>query len=427
MGETMSAVFKGASVALIAGAMALSTVAAAGAAPARGETRRVSVSAAGEQVAGDSRGPSISGDGRFVVFGSEADSLVPGDTDGLADVFLRDLRRGTVEQVSLRFEGAEFTLAHAPRISADGRYVVFSGGTGSSMDGTWRSGTFLWDRVEHRTELVNLTDDEKPVYATDPVISRDGRYVAFLSALTDHGDTGTRIGAGVYLRDRKAGTTRLVSVTEPPPTGDQYGWIVGGATMSADGSRIAYTLNQGRPGHAGAVYTWDRHTGRKDRFDRADQRTSLPTFSGNGRYAAFYSAAPDLVPGDTNGKEDIFVRDLRKGTVERVSLSATGEQVDTRSYQPVISEDGRRVAFISGATNLVADETARGPLFSRDLRTGVTQRVTVAQGGGESDDQGWSVTAVSRDGKVVAFDSWATNLVPGDTNANRDVFVRRLR
>lgn len=424
----MSNVLRGTSVALVAGAIAFSTVTvAAGAPPEKGETRRVSVRAGGEQVAGDSRTPSISGDGRFVVFESDADDLVPGDTNQSTDVFLRDLRKGTVQRVSVRDDGGQYTLAFGARISADGRYVVFRGGTGSPEEGNWFSGVFLWDRVKDRTEVVSLTDDEKPALSTDAVISRDGRYIAFLSALGDHGDTGTRMGMGVYVRDRKEGTTRLVSVTEPPPTDDGHTWIMGAPSMSADGSRVAYTMNQARPGHHGATYTWDRCTGLKERFDRADQRVSRPTFSGDGRYAVFSSAAPDLVPGDTNGMEDIFVRDMRKGTVERVSVSATGEQLDVASYQPVISEDGRRVAFISGATNLVAGDTAHGPLFSRDLRTGVTQRVTVAQDGGESDYQGWPDTQVSRDGKVLAFDSWATDLVPGDTNANRDVFVRRLR
>jgi len=404
----------------------LSTGTTAGAGPARGETQRASATAAGEQVGGDSRAPSISGDGRFVVFESDADDLVPGDTNQSTDVFLRDLRKGTLQRVSVRDDGGPYTLAYDAKISADGRYVVFQGSTGSVEEGTWFSGVFVWDRVKDRTEVVGLTDDEKPAYATDPVISRDGRYVAFVSALADHGDSGTRMWAGIYVRDRGAGTTRLVSVTEPPPTDDGHSWVMGGPSMSADGSRVAYTISQARPGVHGAAYTWDRHTGLKERFDRADQRTSRPAFSGNGRYAVFYSAAPDLVPGDTNAMEDIFVRDMKKGTVRRISVDAQGGQLDSRSYDPVISEDGRRVAFISGATNLVPGDTARGPLFSRDLRTGVTQRVTVAEGGGESDYQGWPATSVSRNGKAVAFDSWATNLVPGDTNDNRDVFVRRL-
>jgi Tol biopolymer transport system component len=93
----------------------------------------------------------------------------------------------------------------------------------------------------------------------------------------------------------------------------------------------------------------------------------------------------------------------------------------------VISEDGRHVVFVSDATGLVAGETARGPLFARDLRTGVTRRVTVAHDGGESNAESWVEVAQSRDGRVVAFASWGTDLVPDDTNGTRDVFVRRVR
>ncbi|MEV0174045.1 hypothetical protein AB0I00_23365 [Streptomyces sp. NPDC050803] len=414
------------SVAVLAGAMVVLSTTAATSAP-KPETQRVSVSASGAQVSADSRGGSISGDGRFVVFESDAADLVPGDTNGLTDVFLRDTRRGTVERVSVRDDGGEYVLAFNARISADGRYVIFQGGTGSPEDGTYFSGVFLWDRVKDRTEVVSLTDDEKPVSGGDAVISRDGRYVAYVSWLGDHGDTGTRMSAGVYLRDRETGTTRLVSVTEPPPTGDRYGWIVGYPSMSADGSRIAYSMNQARPGLHGAVYTYDRHTGRKERFDSDERRTSVPRFSGDGRYAAFSSGAADLVPGDTNGKEDIFVRDLRTGGSELVSLAADGGQLDTHSRWPVITEDGRRVVFNTGSTTLVPGDIHRGPLFERDLRTGDTRRVSVAHDGGQGDYQGSSAFSVSRDGRFVAFESWATNLVPDDTNDTRDVFVRRLR
>ncbi|TLS44135.1 hypothetical protein FE633_21545 [Streptomyces montanus] len=420
---------RGASVAVIAGAMVASAAMSAAAAPPKGDTQRVSVSASGAQASAESRGGSVSGDGRFVVFESDADNLVPGDTNGRVDVFLRDLRRDTIERVSVRDDGSEYTfLAYAPRISADGRYVTFKADTGTFEDHTFYSGAFLWDRVKDRTEVVSLSDDDKPVAGAygDPLVSRDGRYVAFVASLEDNGDTGNGMWAGIYLRDRENGTTRLVSVTEPP-SDDGISWSIGGYTMSADGSRIAYYLTQVKPGLKSAVFIHDTRSGRTERFDQSNQGAGLPTFSGNGRYAAFTSRASDLVPGDTNEKADIFVRDLRKGTVKRVSLNASGEQTDTDSGYPVISEDGRHVVFYSQATDLVKGDTARGPLFIRDLRTGVNQRVSVAKDGGESDYRGFSTAAVNRDGRVVAFESWATNLVPDDTNDTRDIFVRRLR
>ncbi|GGQ31244.1 hypothetical protein GCM10010266_62940 [Streptomyces griseomycini] len=426
----MHRAMRGASVAVIAGAMVATAALSASAAPERGETERVNVSATGAQVSADSRTVSMSGDGRYVVFESDADNLVPGDANGRVDVFLRDLRRGTVERVSVRDDGGEYTMhAYAPQISADGRYVTFTADTGSIEEGTYYSGRFLWDRVKDRTEVVSLTDDDRPVAGAygDTEVSRDGRYVAFVSDLADHGDERTdTMWAGLYLRDRKEGTTRLVSLTTAPSSGGTS-WYFAGFTMSADGSRVAYRIFQNRPGTGSAVYVHDRDSGRTERFDPEGQGSTLPTFSGNGRYAAFASAGSGLVPGDTNGKDDVFVRDLRTGATERVSLTAAGGQTDGDSGGPVISEDGRHVVFRSDASGLVAGETARGPLFVRDLRTGVNQRVTVAHDGGESDSQSWADVALSRDGRVVAFESWATNLVPDDTNGLRDVFVRRLR
>lgn len=426
----MHAVMRGASVAVLAGAMAATAALSATAAPARGETERVSVSATGAQATADSRTASVSGDGRYVVFESDADDLVPGDSNGRVDVFLRDLRRGTVERVSVRDDGGEYTaVAHAPRISADGRYVTFAADTGSVEEGTYYSGRFLWDRVKDRTEVVSLSDDGRPVAGAygDAEVSRDGRYVVFVSALADHGDDGSdTLWAGLYLRDREEGTTRLVSLTTAPSPGGAT-WAFSGFNLSADGSRVSYRISRNRPGTGSAVYVHDRSSGRTERFDPEGQGASLPTFSGDGRYAAFASAGSGPVPDDTNGKDDVFVRDLRTGATERVSLTAAGGQTDGDSGQPVISEDGRHVVFRSEASGLVAGETARGPLFVRDLRTGVNRRVTVAHDGGEGDSQSWSDAAVSRDGRVVAFESWATNLVPDDTNDLRDIFVRRLR
>lgn len=426
----MQRAMRGASVAVIAGAVVATAALSASAAPARGETERVNVSATGAQASADSRTVSMSGDGRYVVFESDADNLVPGDANGRVDVFLRDLRRGTVERVGVRDDGSEYTaLAFAPRISADGRYVTFTADTGSVEEGTHYSGRFLWDRVKDRTEVVSLTDDDRPVAGAygDAEVSRDGRYVLFVSSLADHGDEGTdTLWAGLYLRDREEGTTRLVSLTTAPSPGGAT-WYFAAFTMSADGSRIAYSLFQNRPGTGSAVYVHDRNGGRTERFDPEGRGYTLPTLSGDGRYAAFASNAENLVQGDTNGKDDVFVRDLRTGATERVSLTAAGGQTDGDSAQPVISEDGRHVVFRSAASGLVAGETARGPLFVRDLRTGVNRRVIVAHDGGESDSQSWSDVAVSRDGRVVAFESWATNLVPDDTNGLRDIFVRRLR
>jgi Tol biopolymer transport system component len=149
-----------------------------------------------------------------------------------------------------------------------------------------------------------------------------------------------------------------------------------------------------------------------------------PALSADGRYVAFSSEASNLVPGDTNDTYDVFVRDQQTGTTSRVSVSGTGEQGSDYSYDPAISADGRYVTFASGAWNLVPGDTNdTTDVFVRDRRTGTTGRVSVSGTGEQGNGESFS-PVLSADGRYVAFDSDASNLVPGDTNDTNDVFVR---
>src|SRR5437762_932588 len=152
--------------------------------------------------------------------------------------------------------------------------------------------------------------------------------------------------------------------------------------------------------------------------------------SADGRFVAFDSAATDLVAGDTNGVSDVFVHDRQTGTIERVSVASGGAQGDGSSgligfaFPPALSAAGRFVAFVSAATNLVTGDTnGAADVFVRDRQTGTTERVSVASGGTQGNAASWGL-ALSADGRFVAFQSDATNLVAGDTNGATDVFVR---
>ena len=160
---------------------------------------------------------------------------------------------------------------------------------------------------------------------------------------------------------------------------------------------------------------------------QANDFSENPAISADGRYVAFDSVASNLVPGDTNQPSDVFVRDLRSGTTRLVSLAMNGAQANDSSDYPAISADGRYVAFRSFATNLVPGGTnGSEDVFVRDLRSGTTRRVSVAPGGRQANGESFT-PAISADGRYVAFDSSASNLVPGDTNHASDVFVRDLR
>jgi len=151
---------------------------------------------------------------------------------------------------------------------------------------------------------------------------------------------------------------------------------------------------------------------------------SGPSISADGRYVAFASLARDLVPGDTNRADDVFVRDRQTGAVTRVSVDSAGGQANNVSRNPSISADGRYVAFESFATNLTAGDTNRyRDVFVHDLQTGETTRVSVGRDGEQADSESFH-PSISADGRFVAFDSPASNLVFGDTNDIHDVFVR---
>jgi Tol biopolymer transport system component len=166
---------------------------------------------------------------------------------------------------------------------------------------------------------------------------------------------------------------------------------------------------------------------------QALHESSAPAISADGRYVAFASLASNLVPGDTNGRWDIFVKERATGAIVRVSVSSSGKQGNGPCSTPAISSDGRFVAFTSFASNLVSGDTNGQPdVFVHDRDpdgngvfdegNGTTEQVSVDSNGVEGQWQSWN-PSISADGKLVAFGSYATNLVAGDTNNRGDVFV----
>ncbi len=365
---------------------------ASGARPAVGQvTQRVSLSSSSEQAYGPCYlsgygGGKVSNDGRYVLFGSTAGNLVPGDGVG-ADVFVRDRVLGTTEIESIRTDGGHGNGPSGVQcicMSGDARFVLFEslatnlvpGDTNNTQD------LFLRDRAAGTTERVGVsTSGQQPFGSTPAVsfsVSSDGRFVAFDSIASNlvPGDTNAKID--VFLRDRRTGTTERISLGS------------GGIEGNGD--------------------------------------SEAPSVSDDGRYVAFLSAATNLVPGDTNGKVDVFVRDRLHATTTRVNLSATGVQANDRSNTPVISGDGTYVVFSSVANNLVPGDTGFfDDIFGVDLRAGEIERISSGSNGQAGN--GISLfPAVSFDGKLVVFQSTAQNLVPlASSGPTCDIYLRDRR
>jgi len=226
-------------------------------------------------------------------------------------------------------------------------------------------------------------------------------------------------------------TTR-VSVDSSGAEGNDSSWW--GGAMSADGRIVAFwglasNLVPGDTNYEEDVFVRDRSTGITERISvsssgaEGNDQSGWPAISADGRVVAFQSRATNLVAGDTKGHSDIFVHDRTTGLTERVSVNSSGAEATGGSFLPAISPDGRVVAFQSLASNLVPGDTKGHPdIFVHDRSTGLTERVSVNPSGAEAN--GWSSeSAISADGRVVAFSSYARNLVPGDTNNRSDVFV----
>jgi Tol biopolymer transport system component len=338
----------------------------------------VSVNSNGVQGDFGSYDPTISADGRYVAFHSPALRLVPGDTNGRNDVFVHDRQMGVTERVSVDSSGVEGNNdSYYGSISADGRYVAFmslgsnlvSGDTNGDYD------VFIHDRQLGTTERVSVDSGgiQGNLESWFPSVSADGRYVAFMSLASNLVPGDLNGGYDVFLRDRQSGTTERVSV----------GAQLGGGGFNAP-----------------------------------------PSISADGRYVAFKSGADDLVPGDTNRYDDIFIRDRQNSTTERMSVDSGGLEANDDSYRLSISADGSSVAFESLASNLVPGDTnGHLDIFVHDRLSGTTERASLAAGGAEGSGQS-SNPSISEDGRLVAFSSGAPNLVPGDTNATVDVFLR---
>ena len=401
-----------------------------------GSTTRVSVADDGGEANGPSADASASATGAVIAFVSSASNLVPDDTNGAPDVFVRDLRAGTTERVSVTSRGGEARGASCcTQVSATGRLVLFRSLASNLVEGD-RNGVFdvfLHDRETGRTERVSVGDanQEGTAQSGGAYMSAGGRVVASASDSPNlvRGDTNGVMDA--FVRDRVAHTTERASVSG---TGEQGNDESHSSSMSADGRYVAFrshatNLVRGDTNGHGDDFVRDRRTGRVERVNVSSEGTQAngPTFratlDASGRFVAFRSRASNLVRGDTNGGLDVFVRDRARRRTERVSVDSRGRQVFGLMHRPFLSGNGRYVVFRSAARRLVARDTnGVEDIFLHDRRTRRTIRVSVGPNGRQGNGRSGR-PAVSRDGRLVVFSSAASNLVAGDRNGASDVFV----
>ncbi len=313
-----------------------------------------------------------------------ASNFVPDDTNKKVDVFVHDRWDGTTERVSVASDGTQGNEnSQYPAISRDGRFVLFRSLASNLVSGDAKNANdyFVHDRLSGITEQVNIASDGSAPGATTAAtpggLSDNGRFVVFASSANlVPGDTNGKLD--VFVRDRHLGTTESVSV-------------------ASDGTEA-----NGESGRYGC------------------------SISADGRFVAFYSEASNLVAGDTNGDGDIFVHDRQTGITERVSVASDGAEMWGYSHFPAINATGQFVVFEWSYIH-----HNKHDIFVHDRSTGITEQVSVASDGTPSNDSCDTFCnyhpSISDDGQVVAFASYASNLVAVDLYGRKDIFVHDRR
>jgi Tol biopolymer transport system component len=397
---------------------------------------------------------SISADGTYVVFASDATNLVTDDTNGLSDIFVKNTKTKSTERVSFNKNGTQITTGTGsfnPVISADGRYVAYQSNGNLGWTASGNSEIYLYDRTSKSTELISKSTSLNwgTGNSYNPSISADGRYVAFDSAATNLADPNYEFGgtdangvSDIFVRDRVTGVTKRVSLSSSD--GQTIGSDSTHPSISADGRYVAFQSKATNlvsgvtdPNGYNYIYVRDIWGGTTQiatwkfwgQYVQPNNNCANPSISADGHYVVFESDATNLnyFSGDTNGKTDIFRANMFQAgapTINLVSCATNGAQGNNWASTASISADGRYVSFTSWASNLVSGDNAWNNIFVKNMATGKIKRLSVSSNGIAGNSYSFN-TAISADGRYVVFDSLASNLVP-DTNGKTDIFMNTV-
>jgi hypothetical protein len=398
---------------------------------------RASVSNSNAGGNGESWGPALSADGTAVAFHSVATNLVTGDNNLATDIFVRKMSANQTALASGDAFALTEPIGHAleSTLSLDGRYVAFFSNAGNLVPGDHNRDydVFVTDRQTGATTVVStaywgeFTQGVSPWVGLD--ITDNGRFVAFGGYGEYFIEDDENNEDDIFVRDRQTNTTTRVSVSSAGVETNDDSWE---PSLSADGNLVAFisladNLVTDDTNGTMDAFVHNRTTGVTTRLSitsngaQADNATENVDIAAGGRFVVFSSLAA-LTSDDINSYEDIYVRDLQTGQIELITRGYDGSGSDWFSEFPVISSDGRYVAFESVASNLVADDyNGTTDIFLYDRQTDQMTLVSQVDAGGAG-NMSWR-PSISNDGRYVGFKSAATNLVPGDTNWQDDIFV----
>jgi Ca2+-binding RTX toxin-like protein len=384
---------------------------------------RISVDSGGTSANNIATGGVMSADGRYVVFQSTATNLVGGDLNGLFDVFMRDTQTGTTTLISTATGGVQGNnVSSVASVTDDGRFVFFNSSATNLIGGDTNGAldVFMRDTLTGVTSRVSTTSvgGEANGASQNVDVTGNGAFIGFQSTANNLVGGDSNGFSDAFVKNLSSGVVTRISVADDESQANGNSLV---ARLSDDGNRASFVSS------ASNLVATDTNGAVTDVFvrDIAGGTTTLvsvstggtsgnggsfgASISGNGRYVVFESNATDLVAGDTNGATDIFVRDLQTNTTTRVSAAGDGSQGDALSSQSSISADGRYVVFFSLSSNLVQGDTnGLRDIFLKDMVTGTVTRLSVAADGTELNDLS-NTPQISADGHYVTFQSQATD------------------
>jgi len=387
-----------------------------------------------EMFAGTAGLKALNGDGRYALFYSLEDITSNSSNEG--DLYLKDLTTGAVEAISAKSETKSSNGdSSVGSISSDGQLIAFetTASNLSTIDKNNYRDIYLRNRQTSTTTLLSAAegggDSDGSSYR--PIISADGNFVVYESDATNLSSYDTNSFTDIYLYDLQSNTNTLISKDPYGPVGNGNSfnpWI------SGDGSYIVFqsvasNLSPSDSNNAMDIFLYDRVADDLSRISIAlggmesDGESVIPAISDDGNYIVFRSSTTNLVMGDTNGVDDIFLYNRIPRTIERISKGTAGQEANDMSDAPSISSDGRFITFTSWADNLVESDTNfSNDVFVYDRLNGSTSRVNLDSANNQSAASGWH-PSISADGRYI---SWETSgaMVPEDLNGSYDVYRR---
>ena len=383
----------------------------------------------GKKILGASSNPSLNSDGTKIAFQSNS-GIFGNDSANLQHIYLKNTSSNTFSRISVDSNGNNAdSISFSPSISGDGKIITYYSYAKNLVSGDTNNSTDVFARDLNTNKTILVSSSATGVYgngeSASPIVSRNGKFVAFDSKATNITTLSTNNKRQVYVKNLSTGEIDIVSINNAGLAGNQDSFL---PSISNDGRYVAFASYASNLPSANAnkydIYIHDRQTNTTELVSvGANNHSGQATISGDGRYVAFLTLATTIVSGDTNSTADIIIYDRNNSTFQRVQKS--GSIPNGPSFAPKFSEDGRFLAFYSAASNLITNDTnAKVDLFVFDNALNSIERLNLNASGGQTSVNIGNVISISGNGQVAAFSTPESLVGAADENNQNDVYIR---